>query len=180
MNLLYEKLPGSVKIDGQEYPVYTDFRNWIQIEILLSEKCGYDSIAKAILLCYKKLPQSVAGAVRGIADFLSMGNINRRSEPERKKPVYSFEHDGAYIYSAFRRCYGIDLSGADLHWWQFKTLFMGLEDCRFTKIMQYRAMDLSDIKNREQKNFYKKMKHIYKLPWKFDNSDITDCLENLF
>ena len=44
--------------------------------------------------------------------------------------------------------YKIDLNSIKyLHWWKFKALFNNLnENIQFSKIMSYRAMDLSKIK----------------------------------
>lgn len=44
-------------------------------------------------------------------------------------------------------------------------MFSGLTDKnKICKIMEYRAVDLSTIKDKEQKAFYRKMKQIYRLP----------------
>lgn len=181
MNLFFDKLPDYIEIDGEKFPIYTDFRNWIKIEILLSKKPDLISLSEAITLCYKKLPHSLDGAVRGMAEFYAMGKKSARQKAVgSKREVYSFEHDSEYIYSAFMKCYGIDLLEAKLHWWQFRVLFFNLDDCRFTKIMQYRNMDLSAVKNNEQKSFYRKMKRLYRLPKEQQNCNIEQCLECLF
>ena len=52
-----------------------------------------------------------------------------------------------------------------MHWYEFKSLFDGLtEDTKFIKIIQYRSVDLNDIKDKEMRKFYIKQKKIYKLP----------------
>ena len=89
------------------------------------------------------------------------------------------------IYSAFMQQYKIDLSDTRMHWWKFKALFGGLsEDTHIVKAIQYRTIDLSTIKDKEQKKFYKKMKSAYKLP---DNRNeqqkeeyINTVLEGMF
>lgn len=62
--------------------------------------------------------------------------------------------------------YGINLQTIPyLHWWEFKALFTGLkEDNLIVKIMGYRAMDLSKIKDKDEKKYYKKLKRLYALP----------------
>mgnify|MGYP001860472600 CR=1 FL=1 len=62
--------------------------------------------------------------------------------------------------------YNIDLNEIDyLHWFKFKSLFEGLDDDnRICQIMSYRAIDLSKIKDKEQKKKYKKLKMKYALP----------------
>lgn len=174
MNILCEDLPESVCVNGIEYPVYTDFRRWIKIETLLSEGATAENIADAVLLCYKALPKNLKDAMCGIAYFHGLGGGEKRAAPCRAKPLYSFECDGKYIYGAFWEKYGIDLSKAQLHWWQFASLFASLGECRFTKIVGWRATDLSQIKNKEQKRVYRKLKRLYALP-----SAECDTAENI-
>jgi len=82
-----------------------------------------------------------------------------------KKRIYDFEYDAPYIYAAFLAQYRIDLQRDMLHWWQFAALFKALgEDNQIVKIMGYRGMDLSKIKDKEQKAQYRKMQKIYALP----------------
>ena len=40
--------------------------------------------------------------------------------------LYSFSKDANLIFAAFRQTHGIDLSTADLHWWEFLALFSDL------------------------------------------------------
>ena len=82
------------------------------------------------------------------------------------KQIYSYEFDAEYIYSAFMEQYKIDLNSIPyLHWWKFKALFNSLnEEVLFSKIMSYRAIDLSKIKDKDMKKYYKKMKKLYVLP----------------
>ena len=62
--------------------------------------------------------------------------------------------------------YKIDLNSIKyLHWWKFKALFKSLnEKTQFVKIMGYRAMNLSKIKDKEMKSNYKRMQKLYALP----------------
>ena len=85
---------------------------------------------------------------------------------EESKQIYSYEFDDELIYSAFRDQYRINLQTIPyLHWWEFKAMFSGLkEDNLIVKIMGYRAMDLSKIKDKEEKKYYKKLKKLYALP----------------
>lgn len=78
---------------------------------------------------------------------------------------YDFNVDAPLIYSAFMAQYGIDLGATEMHWHKFLYLFNGLnEEHKISKIIQYRIMDLSQIKDKEQKKFYRKMKQMHKLP----------------
>ena len=51
-----------------------------------------------------------------------------------------------------------------LHWWKFKSLFEGLnEENQICKIMGYRSIDLSKIKDKEERKRYKKIKQQWAL-----------------
>ena len=57
-----------------------------------------------------------------------------------------------------------------MHWWKFKALMENLnEDTQFVKIMGYRAIDISKIKDKEEKARYKKLKKIYALIYIFNH-----------
>ena len=69
--------------------------------------------------------------------------------------------------------YSIDLNSIKyLHWWKFKAMFKSLkEDNLISKIISYRSIDLSEIKDDEEKARYKKLKEIYKLPNQYEKED---------
>lgn len=85
---------------------------------------------------------------------------------DKQTQIYSYEFDAEYIYSAFMEQYKIDLSSIRyLHWWKFKALLISLnENVLFSKIMGYRAMEISKIKDKDMEKHYKKMKKLYALP----------------
>ena len=93
-------------------------------------------------------------------------NENKKTDNKKGKQIYSYEFDDEHIYSAFMEQYKIDLNSIKyLHWWKFKALFNDLnENIQFSKIMSYRAMDLSKIKDKDMKKQYRKLKTLYALP----------------
>lgn len=172
MSILTAPLAEHVEINGVCYPVHTDFRNWIQIGSIMSrsEKEIGIRLAEAFKLCYQRnaLPPSLEAAAYAMIQFYA-GDLlpvqSADSVPKDRKPVYDFEYDAEYIFSAFWAQYGLDLTESRLHWHKFKALFMGLgEDNKICRIIEYRSMDLSKIKSKEQKAFYRKMQRIYRLP----------------
>ncbi len=186
--LLTGALPEEVICDGKSFPIATDFTVWVQIEIILLEEKGnfLQKLPRILALCYPVLPDTLEDAVRGIATFY-MGQ-----SPEKHgdrgggfRPVYSFKQDAAMIYAGFYQQYGIDLLHTRLHWFQFKALLQALgEETLFGRVVRYRAIDLSDIKSKEQRDFYGKMKKLYPLKIcrgaTMNEQEISDVLENLF
>lgn len=171
MNLLIHKLPIQVK----EMKINTDFRISILFELLMqNQKMRKElKIMKALQLYYPDFEKisNYEIAIEQMLWFYKCGkeldNSNKRNtNHNRYHQIYSYEFDDTYIYSAFLQQYHIDLQEVEyMHWWKFKALFDGLsEETEIVRIMGYRSINLSQIKDTERRNFYKKMKKLYALP----------------
>ena len=171
MNILIDLLPSSVKIDGTEYEINSDFRTSVLFSLLMEDDSlnEEEKVLQALNLYYPVVPDNLEKAIEQIKWFYSCGKLdkpigNKKARASSKK-VFDFEVDANYIYSAFMSQYNIDLQDiGQLHWWKFKALLEGLkEDNKLSKIIQYRSMDLSKIKDKEQRKFYKDMQKQYSL-----------------
>lgn len=92
-------------------------------------------------------------------------NVTHEAETflESRLP-YRFSYDYPYIYAAFMELYGINLNTVPyLHWWEFKALFAGLHDCKFTEIVGYRMTETGQM-SENMKLHYEKMQEIYAVP----------------
>lgn len=195
MNILIDELPESVEIESVEYEINTDFRISILFELLMQDPDINDEekIEKALELYFIKIPpiEYISEAVDIIMDFYSCGkdkliSNGRTTSKGKSKQIYSFEVDADYIYAAFLDQYGIDLQDIEyLHWWKFKALFNALkEDNEIVKIMGYRSINITNDMSKHEKEFYKKMKELYKLPDNISKNDkekisqIEDILMN--
>ena len=172
MNILIDLLPKEVTIDNKEYKINSDFRTSILFELLMQDSSirEEDKVLMALQLYYPQIPMNINGAIEKMIWFYRCGKDISKSKGNGKgksvTQIYSFEYDDDYIYAAFMDQYNIDLQDIDyLHWWKFKAMFKGLkEDNEIVKIMGYRSIDVSKIKDKEQKAYYKKMKDLYKIP----------------
>lgn len=178
-SILTNKLPVDVNINGVLYKINSDYRTSILFANYIQEhnELNEEDIIYILKLYYPVIPQDIEQAVNCIFWFYRCGDEEKESNSTstgNNKRIFDYEEDGQYIYSAFLSQYRIDLQEiAYLHWWKFKALFESLsEDNEIVKIMQYRAMDLSKIKDKEQKKFYKKMKETYKLKEKINEADL--------
>lgn len=172
MNILTDKIENIIKTKISE-EIYTDFRRGILFELLMqnnkiSEK---EKILQTLQLFYKDISKikNVEKAIENIIWFYKCGkeeNINSENKKNNKKQIYSYEFDDELIYDAFKNQYGIDLQDIEyLHWWKFKAMFEGLkEDNQIVKIMGYRAMDISKIKDKNERKRYKEIQKLYALP----------------
>lgn len=186
MNLLIDALPKKLWIGDKEYPIRWDFRIGILYELLMLDEDveGAEKPLLALRLFYPEIPHNWKGALEGIQWFYRLGDEERNLEKNLRKKsrekIYSFEQDATYIYSAFLEQYGIDLTQErQLHWWKFRALFQGLgEDTKFCKIMGYRSMELSENMGKEQREFYRRMKTLYRLPSSKDEEEKLSAIEH--
>ena len=168
MNILIDKLPTEYK----GLKINTNFRSFILFELLMqdNEISKEDRIYMSLNLFYKEPITDIKIAIDGILWFYTMGeNKNKTKQKSIKqttKQIYSYEHDAKYIYSAFYNQYKIDLNEIEyLHWFKFKSLFDSLtDDNKICEIMSYRAIDLNKIKDKDEKNKYKRLKKLWALP----------------
>lgn len=187
MNILVDLLPIAVEIDNKNYEINSDFRTSILFELLMQDSSigAEDRIITALELYYPVIPENINEAIEQMLWFYRCGKEITSSKGNGKgksvTQIYSFEHDDDYIYAAFMDQYNIDLQDIEyLHWWKFKAMFKSLKkDNEIVKIMGYRSMDLSKIKSKEEKAYYKKMQELYKLPMPKDEQEKLDDINNI-
>ena len=183
MNILIDLLPSKIVVDGTEYEINTDFRISVLFSLLMEddELTEEQKVLQALSLYYPVIPNDIGKAIEQIKWFYSCGKsdkpIGNKKRKTNSKKVFDFEADANYIYSAFMSQYRIDLQDiGQLHWWKFKALLEGLkEDNKLSKIIEYRSVDLSKIKDKEQRKFYKDMQKQYSL--KKENVEDLKLLE---
>ena len=167
MNLLTDTLPDFLIIDGKEYKIKTDFKIWIKVSQIMSDTTfSAENIIKIIGMVFEEIPTNLCKTIQEIFKFSNP--LNRKGGKDKEETttrrIFDYEYDSEYIYAAFWQQYNIDLCKADLHWWQFLALFNCLsEETVFSKVIQYRCVDLKDIKDKEMRKHYRKMKGIYAL-----------------
>lgn len=164
---LYDHLPSAIKVNGEEYPIETDFRVWIKFYQLISGNQSDKEKAGGLeeLLKNQGLPPSKLSA-ESVLDFFVCGakiGSENKSGKESRSPSFDFDVDSAYIFADFLRFYGIDLSKDELHWWQFMAMFKALPDeSKIKTIIGYRTVSLSKVPKSQRQN-YAKLKSIYRL-----------------
>lgn len=198
INILVDLLPTTVTVGGVEYPINTDFRTSILFEQMAVDVDIDDDEKWEHLLDYyyegvNITSKNVNGLVEEALKFYRCERGQPQSSDEgcndssnsSSDKIYDFDYDDMYIYSAFFQQYGIDLQDVEyLHWWKFKAMFNSLkEDCKFCKILEYRSIDLAQVQDETQKNHYRKMKELYKLPTRISvkedtrQKSIEECLK---
>lgn len=172
-NILLDQLP-CVTPNG--YKIKTSYKQGIKFELLMQdnelEKEEKVQLALNIFYNEKKLiitkAEELKKRIEDVLWFYMCGKEEKTSQKKvkgKQKQIYSYEFDDDKIYSAFIQQYKIDLQKHDLHWWQFKSMFESLTDeTQIVQIMQYRATDLSKIKDKKERKRIKELQDLYKLP----------------
>ncbi len=166
MERFFYGLPYDIDVDGEKYAINTDFSVWVEVEhIFFSRKYGDgEALARVLALVFPVLPHNPEEAIRGLLWFYSAGE-DCKTEDIRTTSVYDPVLDFKYLWGAFLAEFGIDLCDCKMHWWKFRALLACLgENCRFSQIVGYRLVDLSQITTPERRTFYRKMKKKFSLP----------------
>lgn len=176
-NILLDHLPETVYVDGILYEIDTDFRTCIILDKVMNDPDIPSSKEKleAIvdLFYYGEKPDSLIDAVNAVMQFYRCGRTDDRCREclngnvaIRKRPILDYYVDAPMIYAAFLSQYNVDLNKIEyLHWWAFRAMFEGLEShVKIVEIMGYRAVDISKIKNKAERNRIAKLQEIYALP----------------
>ena len=167
---LTEKLPVSVEIGGTQVPVNADFRVMLRIDDLRDQgMTDAERGLESLRLFYGALPVDIETATERMLWFLRCGEKEKQAVAwggKPPKPDFSFVHDAPMILAAFRDQYDIDLVSIDfLHWWEFRALFDGLRSGHlFCEVRRIRSMDLSKVKDNDQRKYYREMQKAYALP----------------
>lgn len=169
MNLL---LLNGLPEEYKGIPISADFRNMIQVDLILREPGVSDAekTMAAINQLYPEIPEDISLALDGLVWFFSRGEITRNTENEGggAAPVaeraYDFDQDANLIYAAFYATYGISLTTVDfLHWWEFMALFEGLpEKTLIKRVMYWRTANLGELPKEERKHV-QKMRRLFAL-----------------
>ena len=159
MNLLLDKLPDSVMIDGAAVKINTDFRVCLKaIQALEDETLmDHEKLSVLIMLLYPEPPDNTASAISQGLKFLNLGKEAAAAKLNQPQ-VYSLEKDSSYIYTAFKSSFNIDLNDVEyLHWWKFRSLFADLDkDCFFNTLVSLRSRQQSGKLTDSEKDYVRR------------------------
>ena len=135
----------SLVIDGREYRVKTDYRDWLR----------FTESGEAQDVFLDASPLFTDSAIEIVHEFF-IGKPSNAKESERSgEPIIDYTIDAALIYASFMQAYGLDLIEVKhLHWHKFLALLNGLpKDTIMSQVVGYRLYEGKDkelIKLRER------------------------------
>lgn len=127
-------LPRSIRANGREFDLVTDFRVWIEFERVLRED---GAMWLGVFAGARPFGTDWQDA---LMEFYASPNPTPRTERSDGQRVVDLVEDGELIVAAFQQAYGIDLTATDMHWHRFKALLNGIpDDTRLAQVMGIRG-----------------------------------------
>lgn len=165
MNILTDRLPTSLTVNGQSYKINADYRTALKI-IMAFEDGDLAGVEKSILFydnLYIDKPPDVLEALKQGSWFLNGGKEDDTDASGLR--VFSWEKDANLIYAAFQQTHGIDLQSVDLHWWKFLALFMDLGgETAFCGLVGLRSRVKTGKASKEEKQTAREMGDLFLVP----------------
>lgn len=168
-------LPKAVTVNGRDFFIKTDFRDWLRFDRILSEK-GLERISYADLLTVldSEVPpyqDELGELLTKILEFYANQNPCPKNYGGSGSKVLDYHMDSDYIFSAFLGQYGIDLCEIrELHWHKFLALLRGISDnTMLGKIMSYRGYKKAGNKSYEKQ--MQELKTIWDLPIEYTTEE---------
>jgi hypothetical protein len=167
----------SVTVDGVGmFAVNTDFRNILNIFAASDENLDEAEIAALHLRLFYADFETIKPQIYNhpSAFYNAMSNWisgKKKSAKGGEIQTLDYEQDWQMISSAFQHDYHIDLTDENmrLHWHKFLAMLNGLNESNLIcKVVGYRALNLSEIKDKKLRAHYMKLKKQYALKSKGD------------
>lgn len=127
MNILVDRLPEVLEVDGQECRIDSDFRTCLKI-LLAFEDPDLAALEKSLVFydnLYIDKPDNIKAALEQGTWFMNMGKEDEEGDSGPR--IFSWNKDANLIFAAFQQTHGIDLEAVEyMHWWKYMALFMDL------------------------------------------------------
>lgn len=167
------KYPEYAEIDGKKYKINTDFRVAIECNRIAEDETigDYERVLGVIYTLFGEeginTPEHYEKLLEMAKKYLSCDKeLETRKQEE---PDMDYIQDMDYIEASFMSDYRIDLSNEEMHWWKFCNLMNGLSNselgnsCILNRIRNFRTMDLSQIKDKKEREKLAKLKKEFAL-----------------
>lgn len=171
--------PEFANIDGERYPINTDFRVGVRCFEVINDAgiCDEERALAIIYLLFGFVPENdkIGSFLEKATLFLQCGE---HPKEERRQPDMDFTLDAKYINASFMSDYRIDLRNAQLHWWQFCELIQGLtENCVLSRVRSVRNQNLADIKDNKMRMQIARAQQAVALPMRHTREELEAIAE---
>lgn len=136
------ELPTSLEVAGQEYEIYTDYRDVLNI-ITAFEDPNLEPAEKQYICLHnlykddEKIPQEhYAEAYKAAIAFIDNGMESDQGGPR----TMDWEQDAPVLFPAVNHVAGFEVRSVDyLHWWTFTGFFMEIKESVYATVLSIRS-----------------------------------------
>ena len=138
IDLRKKSLPDAITVDGKDFLLKTDFREWLKFSELIKQK---RPLSEYFFLFKDEVPR--CDFFELLCEFYLNENSTPQSDNNDDERVLDYIEDGEYIVASFIQAYGIDLTSIEyMHWHLFKALVIGLPaETMMSKIIGFRSWE---------------------------------------
>lgn len=159
MNILVDRLPTTLKVNGQEYRIDSDFRTCLRIMLAFqdAELAGFEKSVIFFENLFIDKPEDVKAALENGSWFLNGGKAEK--DEDEGPRVFGWNKDANLIFAAFQQTHGIDLNAIEyMHWWKFLALFMDLgSETAFCNLVGMRKRVKTGKASKEERQMAREM-----------------------
>lgn len=177
-------LPSNFEIDGEEYPINSDFRIALTIFEAYndSELSSYEKTLVCLRCLYKdKIPENTEEALKQAAWFLDGGDMPKSKQAPVK--LMDWEYDQSIIFPAVNKVAGYETRTVEyLHWWSFLGLFNEIGEGLYSQVMNIRSKRAKHKKlEKWEREFYNEHKELVNIKEKItaEEQEELDFINNL-
>ncbi len=181
------KLPTSLRINGKDYEIRSDFRVCLNIiQAFTDPDLSKTEKVEVMLVCLYKdrvdIPdEDMQEAVDKAIWFLDCGQVSEHATA--KKPLYDFEQDEQIIFSAVNKVAGKETRSCDyIHFWTFMGYFNEIGRGTFATVVSIRDKQRRHQKlDKYERDFIRDNPDLVKLKRKYseEEKDEMKMLEDL-
>lgn len=165
--------PEYAEVAGKRYKINTDFRVALRCFDVIEDEyiCDEERALAVIYLLFGEVPtDNLEDFLRIAGDYLRCGE-KAETQMSAEKDM-DFTADEKYIAASFMSDYQIDISRADMHFWQYIHLVQGFTDRSvMSRVREIRNYDLEELKDPKTRAKMAKAKEAVALPEKFSRAD---------
>lgn len=171
MDLLFDDLPTELEVDGTMYPIDYDSQNCLKIVRIFesAELTRSERWELALEYLFEKVPghpkseqpPNTESAMKALSSFIDCDEDFKESKDGQ---VTSFTRDSKYIFSAIEKSHHIKLKQGKLHWWEFVSKLLDLdENCFYRQLILLRQKRNKKEKlSKEEKKFISDNPELFK------------------
>lgn len=170
-------LPTSVKVNGAEYEIRSDYRAVLDIITALSDSELSDRDKAEVVLeifypGFDEMPsEDYQEAINQCFRFIDRG---REEKPKQKEPVLmSWEQDFDMIIAPINRIAGCEVRSLEyLHWYSFLSFYQEIGDCLFAQVVRIRDKKAhGKALDKQDREFYRRNRDIVDLKTNYTEAE---------